>query len=287
MLSPFPNRDVIVEQRGPVLLARLNRPTRGNSMHGSLSRELLQAVEAADGCDEVGAIVTTGVGRTYCVGGDREVLTGLVAQPPVDLAGLGPEGVGGEMDLSMSSIQSRGDHLGSGHWALRFLDVGKPMVAAINGGAAGGGLAIALLHDVRIACRSAKLAPNFVALGLGPELGISWMLTRLVGVHKAFDLITRTKPIEADEALDVGLVDQLVEPDELLDAAIDRANAFASLPSVAVRMAKRLVRQAEQSTLADQLEREWSSMIRLFADPDTSERLTKFLASPRERNRQR
>jgi 2-(1,2-epoxy-1,2-dihydrophenyl)acetyl-CoA isomerase len=281
MSSRIEGPDVTVELRDSVLVLRLNRPARGNSMHGSFFRELIHALEAADGRGNVGAIVTTGVGRTYCVGGDREALTELVARGRVDLAQLGPEGVGGDMDLAMSTIQNRGDHLGSGHWVLRFLEVGTPLIAAINGGVAGGGLALALLHDIRIASRTAKFAPNFVDLGLGPELGISWMLTRLVGVNRAFDVLTRAKPIEADEALDIGLIDQLVEPDELIDAALARAAEFASLPPVAVRMAKRLLRQAEQSTLADQLEREWNSMVRLFADPDTSERLTRFLGSAR------
>lgn len=264
-------RDVLVERRDATLLARLNRPEHGNSVHGALLRDLLAAVEAADGDSSVRAIVTIGEGSTYCVGADRDVFSSLGSEGRIDLHELGFQGpVGGDWGIPrLSRDQARTDTLGVGRWITRFLDVGKPTIAAINGGAAGGGLALALLHDIRIASSRAKLAPAFIMLGVSPEMGLSWMLPRIVGLPKAFDLVTRARPIEADEALEVGLVEQVVEPHELLDAALARAEQFAHLPPLSVRMVKRLLRQSTESGLEVQLEREWQNQTRLFGFEET------------------
>jgi 2-(1,2-epoxy-1,2-dihydrophenyl)acetyl-CoA isomerase len=263
--------DVVGERHGATLVARLNRPEHGNSVHGALFRDLVETYEAADADPDVRAIVSTGEGSAYCVGADRDVFFSLGSEGGIELHDLGYQGeVGGDWGMRrLTQEQTRADTLGVGRWITRFLDVGTPTIAAINGGAAGGGLALALLHDVRIASRAAKLAPAFIVLGVSPEMGLSYMLPRLVGLSKAFDLITRRTPIEADEALEVGLVDQLVEPHELLDAALARAEAFASLPPVSVRMVKRLLRQSTESTLETQLEREWHNQTRLFGFSET------------------
>jgi enoyl-CoA hydratase/carnithine racemase len=270
--------DVLVARRGSTLVATLNRPEHANSVGGALFAELLAALEAGDADDDVRAIVTTGAGATYCVGGDRSHLEHALAEGSVDLGALGTHGMGGDIGTPvLSAAQRRADPIGIGRWVQRVLDVGTPTIAAINGGAAGGGLALALLHDIRIASSRARLAPNLVALGLAPEMGMTWLLPRLVGPSRAFDLVTRTTPIEADEALALGLVEQVVEPGELEDAALARAESFASLAPAAVRTAKWLLRQAAGSSLDDQLEREWQAQVRLFAAPETAATLRAFL----------
>jgi 2-(1,2-epoxy-1,2-dihydrophenyl)acetyl-CoA isomerase len=282
MSDPSPDGtepDVLVERRGTTVIARLNRPDHGNSVQGTLMRDLILALEEADGDESVHAVVTTGVGPTFCVGADREIVTRLGRAGPIDFHELGYQGVlGGAWDMpGHTRDQRRSDALGWGRWVNRFLDVGTPLIAALNGGAAGGGLSLALLHDVRIASRTAKLAPALVNLGVSAELGLSWMLPRIVGLPRAFDLMTRTRPIEADEALALGLVEAVVEPSDLLDAALARAEGFAQLPRVAVRTTKRLLRQATESTLETQLEREWSMQTRLFGFTDTVARITEML----------
>ena len=106
---------------------------------------------------------------------------------------------------------------------------------------------------------------------------MSWLLPRIVGWPKAFDLVTRVKPIEADEALEIGLVEAVVEPHELLDAALARAEQLAQLPPVAVRMVKRLLRQSTESTLETQLEREWHNQTRLFGFEETGSTVKEYL----------
>jgi enoyl-CoA hydratase/carnithine racemase len=263
--------DVLVERRGAVEVITLNRPERKNAFGGSLFGDVLEAAEAADRAPEVGAIVTTGAGRAYCVGADLAELDKVARAGPIDLGVLGVGGLGGDKGLpEQSPAQVQADHLGIGRWSMRFFGIGVPTIAAINGAAAGGGLALALLHDVRIGSREAKLAPALIRLGLAPEMGMTWLVPRMLGTARAFDVLTRATPIEADEALSLGLLDAVVEPSELLDAAIARAQALASLPAGAIRATKRLVQQAPASTFEAQLEREWMTQRQLFASAETA-----------------
>lgn len=210
----------------------------------SLMRDLLSAVEAADHDDAVRAVVTTGAGSAYCVGADVTALGNLDPDGKVNLLDRGFQGeLGGDWGMpELSPAQKRSDTLGFGRWVTRFLDVGTPTIAAINGGIAGGGLSLALLRDIRIASTTAKFSPAFVALGVSPEMGLSWLLPRIVSVPKAFDLLTRTRPVSAAEALEIGLVEAVVEPGDLHDAALERAARLGELPPVSVRMVKRLLR---------------------------------------------
>ena len=108
-------------------------------------------------------------------------------------------------------------------------------------------------------------------------MGLSYILPRLVGYSKAFELLTRLATIEADEALELGLVNQVVEPSELRDAVLARADEIAKLPPVAVSMVKRLLRQSLESTLDVQLEREWHNQTRLFGFSDMGPRVRAYL----------
>jgi enoyl-CoA hydratase/carnithine racemase len=272
-------RDVLVERHNATVVVRLNRPEHGNSVQGTLMRDLLNAFETADSDESVSAIVTVGEGSAYCVGADRNVLRLADSEGGIDFHDAGYQGAfGGDWGMPpLSAAQRRSDTLGFGRWVMRILDVATPTIAAINGGAAGGGLSLALLHDVRIASTTAKFAPSFVALGVSPEMGVSWLLPRIIGLPKAFDLLTRVRPIGADEALEIGLVEAVVEPHELLDAALTRAAQFAELPPVSVRMVKRLLRQSTESTLETQLEREWHNQTRLFGFAQTGAAIKAYL----------
>lgn len=274
--------DVLTERVGTTALLHVNRPASKNSIHGTLMRDLIQAAEAADADDDVHAIITTSEGRTWIAGGDKHAFAELVSREEgLDLVELGYQGpVSGDWGVpQLSPDQLRGDTFGVAPWVRRFLDIGTPTIAAINGGVAAGGMAVSLMHDVRIVSTEARFAPTFVAMGVSPELGLSWFLPRIVGWPKAFDILTRRKPIEADEALEIGLVEQVVEPGELRDAAIARAEGFAQMPPLAVRMVKRLLRQATESPLDVQLEREWSNQTRLFGLSSNRSKLAGHLDS--------
>ncbi|KAA1379903.1 enoyl-CoA hydratase/isomerase family protein [Aeromicrobium fastidiosum] len=261
------NLDVFTERVGTTAFLRVNRPEAKNSIHGTLMRDLIESAEAADADDDVRAIITTGEGKTWIAGGDKHAFAELTSsEQGLDLVERGYQGpVSGDWGVpQLSPNQLRGDSFGVAPWVRRFLDIGTPTIAAINGGVAAGGMAVSLMHDVRIASTQTRFAPTFVAMGVSPELGLSWFLPRIVGWPKALDILTRVKPIDADEALEIGLVEQVVEPHELRDAALARAEGFAQMPPVAVRMVKRLLRQASESTLEVQLEREWNNQTRLF-----------------------
>jgi 2-(1,2-epoxy-1,2-dihydrophenyl)acetyl-CoA isomerase len=272
--------DVHVVRRGSVAVLTLNRPDRHNAFGGRLFADLLEAAETADQNDEVRALVTTGAGTTYGVGADLSELNALAGGGPIDLGELGVNGIGGEKGLPpQSATQKSVDHLGIGRWSLRFRELGLPTVAAVNGAAAGGAMGLALLHDVRIASTTAKFATGWIRIGLGPEMGVSWLLPRLLGEARAFDLLTRTRPVEAEEALELGLVEAVVQPRELTEAAIARAKSLAALPAGALSATKRVLHSASESTFGDQLEREWMAQRLLFSGNESRELLVNALAS--------
>lgn len=273
--------DVVVERHGATVVARFDRAAHRNSVQGTLLAELLRIIENADADEATRAVITTGNGSVYCSGADGDAFIELNPQAGVDLHELGYQGtLGGDWGIPVRSRSGRrSDTLGTGRWALRLLDADVPTIAALNGAAAGGGLGLALLHDIRIASRRAVFIPTFLAVGASPELGVSWTLPRLVGEARAFDLLTRTAPITADEALELGLVHQVVEPGELMDAALARARQFDALEPAAVGLLKRLLRHSSTSSLPDQLEREWHHQTRLLGFADTGPRLTAHLRS--------
>lgn len=271
--------DVEVERSGSTAVLRLNRPERRNAVGGELFGLLIESLEAADADPQVRAVVTTGTGPSYCVGADLGILESLSGRP-MDLGELGPDGVGGRTgNPVLPPHQRRLDHLGMGRWVSRFLEVGVPTVAAVNGAAGGGGLVVALLHDVRVMASDAKLAVGFNSLGFAPEMGVTWLLPRMIGQTNAFRVLTTTRPIGAEEALALGLVEQVVEPEDLRSAALARAEEFAAMPDRYVRSLKRLLRQGWETPLVDQLEREWTVQRSLFADDRAGESVAAVLAA--------
>src|SRR5207244_2626511 len=138
--------------------------------------------------------------------------------------------------------------------ALRGLD--KPVVAAVNGAAAGAGLSLAMACDVRIASRAAAFVPAFVNIGLVPDAGGTYFLTRILGPARALEWMASGRRLAADEALAWGLVSELVEPDALAARAEELADSLAALPTAAIGLHKRLFDRAPLHTLEEQLELE-------------------------------
>ena len=191
--------DIEYEVRDPVAIIRLNRPAKLNALTSNTLAEIRQAVNASVSDPAVVGIVITGNGRGFCSGLDSEQLVATAA-------------VG-----SASRVEPTGDDpVGMFSYLLH---VPKPVIAAVNGVAVGGGLVLALVSDIRFASTTASFATIFSKRGLISEHGTSWIMPRLVGVGRSLDLLWTSRRIDAEEALRTGLVEYLCEPDELVDRA--------------------------------------------------------------------
>ena len=244
--------DVEVTRDGAVLTITLNRPDVLNalnrSMHDGLHRALEQAQDAA-----VRAVVITGAGRGFCVGQDlQEFSTGA-----------------GDVTENLRSNYHRNV------LAIRALE--KPVIAAVNGPAAGAGMSLALACDIRIAADSASFVPAFINIGLIPDSGGTWLVRRLVGTARAFEWLTTGRRLGADEARTWGLVNEVVPADEFAHRAHEVANLFAAMPTRAVWQTKRLLDLAESSTFAEQLELEAVTQAELTQTHDFREGVAAFL----------
>lgn len=263
--------DVLVSTEQQSAVLTFNRAAQNNSIGGALFGEIIEAVEAADADPEIRSIITTGLGKTYCVGVDAKALADL-GPNGIDVGEIGADGAIGRSGMATLPYEAlRVDHIGIGRWVNRFIESGTPTIAAINGPAAGGGFGLAMMHDLRVMSRTAKLHPSFGVIGLTAEMGLSWFLPRLIGSSRALRVMTRSTGIGAEEALDLGLIEAIAEPDELLEAALELGRGFTMVHDRSVRTMKRLLRESWQSTLNDQLEREWVQQRLLLADPRMTE----------------
>ncbi|MGI9325229.1 MAG: enoyl-CoA hydratase-related protein [Pseudomonadales bacterium] len=217
--------DIEYDVVDPVATIRLNRPERLNAFTYHTLAEIRAAVEAVVTDTRVVGIVITGQGRGFCAGLDADVLASVTsnAQSDSDAAKATPED-------QLPGIFSY------------LLEVPKPVIAAINGVAAGGGLILALMSDLRFAADDAAFTTVFLRRGLISEHGSSWLLPRLVGVSRALSLLWTSEKITAQAALDVGLIDEVVAPEELQQKAREYIEALAqSAPPLAIAETKRLV----------------------------------------------
>ncbi len=212
----------------------LNRPNRGNAWTGRLHAEYVHCVERAEADAEVRVIVVTGAGSAFCVGGDSDALAGHVDRGGYD-DGLGPA-QGDERGTGREEGRS-GPGLGAGvhpefetHFSFHF-GLSKPVLAAINGPAAGIGLALACFADLRFARPGAKLTTAHGKLNLPAEYGLSWLLPRHVGLTRAMDLLLTSRVFLTDEAAEIGLINRLHPADELLDRTLDYAAELATTVS--------------------------------------------------------
>ncbi len=184
---------VLVDIADGIMTITLNRPERRNAWNTEVAGYYFAALEQAATSPEVRAIILTGSGTAFCAGGDSEKL----------------EAVADSGDVRPTSNRP--------YWFP--LQVGKPIIGAINGAAVGIGLQVALFTDVRIVSQEARFSTIFARLGLVAEMGLSWMLPRLVGAARAADLLFSGRMVGADEALAMGMANQVVPADRLLDEA--------------------------------------------------------------------
>lgn len=223
--------EVETARDGGVFTITLNRPDKLNALDQAMHDALAAALgEARD--PEVRAVVLTGAGRGFCVGQDL----GEFREAPGDIG-----------------ARLRGNYHPN-ILAIRRLE--KPVLAAVNGPAAGAGLSFACACDLRIAADSATFVPAFISIGLIPDSGGTYFVSRVLGPARAFEWLTSGRTLTAAEAQAWGLVSEVVEADALAGRAAELAGKLAAGPTRGIGMTKRLIDQAAGSTLEEQLERE-------------------------------
>jgi enoyl-CoA hydratase/carnithine racemase len=234
-----------------VAVLTLNRPERHNAWNPGMERRFYEQLDCADRDPQVRVCVLTGSGRSFCPGVDTERLGGIAGAP---------------MDLS-------GRRSPAFTFAFR-----KPLIAAVNGGCAGIGLVQALMCDVRFAARGAKFSTSFARRGLAGEYGATWLLPRLIGTERALDLLLSARTFDADEALALGVVSRVVEPDALLAAARDYARDIAANCSPAsLAMIKHQVLTDADADYATSMRRAYRAMAALAAGPDFREGIDSYV----------
>jgi 2-(1,2-epoxy-1,2-dihydrophenyl)acetyl-CoA isomerase len=233
---------ILYETRGPVAILTLNRPERLNAIGQAVREEVHQAVQVAHEDDAIRALIITGAGKGFCSGAD---LSGGVARAA---------GGGGPARATPTAQAEKLDEMGwVGRWAKRFAHFDKPLIAAVNGVAAGAGMSMALACDVRVGSTAARFKTVFVERNLSPDSGMSYFLPRIVGYSRAADLIFTSRAVNAEEAYRIGLLDRVVAPEHLLDESIALAEEMAQWPPLAIRMGKRVLQHNQDAELDDAL----------------------------------
>jgi enoyl-CoA hydratase len=217
---------VLVESVKPgIVVVTLNRPERLNAMNYDLVRGLYDALDELENDPTCRVIVLTGAGRGFCAGLD--LTEG--ASPP-STVGLGRAQAGMTVQKLIAGL------------VPRMRSVPQPIIAAVNGAASGGGLALSLASDVRIAAQSARFNVAFIRVGLsGCDIGVSWMLPRLIGASRAFELLLTGRLIDAVEADRIGLVTRVVPDANVLDSALETAELIVGNSPFGVRMTKEVM----------------------------------------------
>lgn len=254
--------EVLLQVADHIATITLNAPGRMNTISGPMLDLLSEHLLAADADRDVRCIVVTGAGRAFCAGLDLAAQSKTTGE---GLANLGDVGASsGEFDLRNAPPV-----------VLHNLDT--PTICALNGGAAGYGLDIALGCDIRIATASAKLNPGFAKRGILPESGGTWLLPRLVGYAKAAEIAYTGRTLTSDECLQLGLVNRVVPDGELGDAVAEMAGEIASNAPLAVRAIKRMMRASETETFEQNVHHVFLQLLPLFRTQDFREGVAAYM----------
>jgi 3-hydroxypropionyl-coenzyme A dehydratase len=237
-----------------VCVVKINRPTKLNAMNIDVARELISTFQQLDKDDSVKVIVLTGEGdKAFSAGADIEYMSKISADESEIYAKLGQEVTG--------TIEN----------------VSKPTIAAVNGFALGGGCEVAMSCDIRIASENARMGQPEVTIGIPPGWGGTQRLMRIVGVAKAKELVYTGKMIKADEAKEIGLVNNVVPLESLMDEVMSMAKTIASNATLAVRMSKTAINKGRNADLDTGLGVELLAWRNCFSDPDREKRMTDFV----------
>jgi enoyl-CoA hydratase/carnithine racemase len=223
---------VLFEKREHVAILTLNRPEQLNAINTALRHEVHAAVDEAHADDHIRALIVTGAGRGFCSGADVSVLVHgrLPAAPTTHNAMLDEDGW-------------------VGRWAKLFHHFDKPVIAAVNGVAAGAGMSTALAADLRVGCETSRFKTVFLERSLSPDSGMSYFLPRIIGYARAADLIFTSRAVGGEEAYRLGLLDRLVKAEALIEESVKLANEMAQWPPLALRMSKRVLQHNFEADL--------------------------------------
>jgi enoyl-CoA hydratase/carnithine racemase len=244
-----------------IAVLTFNRPDRMNTISSSMLDALSQRLLQADADPAVRAIVITGAGRAWCAG--------------LDVAETAQGGGLGAADSGVTANVGELDLRSAPPIVLHKIDT--PTIAAMNGGAAGYGLDLAIGCDLRVASERARLSFAYAARGVLPESGGTWLLPRLVGSAVAAELLYTARTLSAADAAELGLVNRVVPHESLLDESLALAREIAGNAPLAVRAIKRMLRHAATEPLEDHVQRQFLALLPLFRTRDFKEGLQSFM----------
>jgi enoyl-CoA hydratase/carnithine racemase len=254
--------EVLYAVNDHVATITLNAPERMNTISAAMLDQLSERLIDADRDPEARCIVLTGTGRAFCAGLD---LAAQMSGPQGSLGGLGNLSAGpGELDLRTAPPT-----------VLHNLDT--PTICALNGGAAGYGLDLALGCDIRIAKQSAKLNPGFAKRGILPESGGTWLLPRMIGYAKAAEIAFTGKTLTAPEAFELGLLNRVTPDEDFHDGVAQMAGDIVANAPLAVRAIKRMMRAAETETFEQNVHHVFLQLLPLLNTKDFAEGVAAFM----------
>jgi enoyl-CoA hydratase/carnithine racemase len=250
---------IILEKKNNITTITLNRPDKLNALNPQMMSELVDAFHQVDRDDETMVLVITGAGRGFCSGADvRESLqTRADERQERGIADVTRGGFTQEAPIALVGMR-------------------KPVIAAINGVAVGGGLTLTLSCDIRIASEEARFSIPLTRMGITLELGSSYFLSRVVGIGKACELVFTGKMIGAQEAKEIGLVNHVVPADKLLETAYEMAESIAKTAPLATRVSKTGLYQGMNADLPTQLRWETLALSYLRSTEDSREAIRAF-----------
>ncbi len=249
---------ILVQDQGPVRVLTLNQPQLFNPLDAQSGRELVAALEEADRDSQVRALVLTGAGKAFAAGGNIRLMGELVRSGQASKPFFS----------EISAILNRS--------VITLRRLSKPVVCALNGVAAGGGLGWCLACDLVVAAESARLDPGYVRIAVNPDGGTSVMVARLIGLQRASEFFMLGRVLSASEALEWGMVNRVVPDDQVLAEALDLARQLAAGPAQALAATKALLNRATLADLESILEDERRWIIELADQPDFVEGINAF-----------
>ncbi|MGA8142698.1 MAG: enoyl-CoA hydratase [Candidatus Acidiferrales bacterium] len=251
-----PAQIVIEERNGSVATIRMNRPDKLNALNVELGRGLVHALLRASQDSSVRAVVLTGAGRAFCAGGDLELLLDVRKR---------------NASSELEALLVAGKEI-----CLSIATMTKPVIAVVNGPAAGGGMNLALAADMRIASDQATFAESFARVGLYPDFGGTYFLPRIVGPALAAELFYTAETLSAEDALRLGIVNRVFPADKFEEETRKIVEVLAGAPTVSLRDVKRTIIADDRKALETKLEEEIRLQIHCFQSEDCLEGLNAF-----------
>lgn len=251
------NNTVLLEKEGKVAIIRLNRPERYNAITEELKWGLMHALNDIQKDDAIKAVILTGNGKGFCAGADMKDLQQAGSSDPKEIRD----------NLIMVY----------GNTTRMIMRSDKPVIAAINGPVAGAGLGFALACDLRIMAEHANMRYAFINIGLVPDNGSTWFLTRQVGYSKALELIIEGEKIPAKECLKLGLTNKVCKAEDLMDEAMKWAIRLANKPTAAIGGTKRILNHAIANDWYSTVCKESEEQMPLFETHDHKEGVMAFV----------